>query len=224
MRQNERGNILLYILIAVVLFAALMFMVTGSSTQEDATSDLTEGKTKIAANEIISYAASASNAIVQMENSGAMPADIDFMLPSNGSFNTAPTIYKLFHPDGGGLNYKPLPISAINDNGSGLAAGYYIGRFNSFAWTPSATNDIVFTAYEINQDVCTALNLKTSGSTTIPTVSGITLDNALVAASLHGGSNANFTTTHCASCDEKPALCVTDGAGKYVFYSLLEAE
>jgi hypothetical protein len=105
-----------------------------------------------------------------------------------------------------------------------LAAGYYVGRFNSIEWTPSATNDIVFAAYEITEDVCAALNTKITESATIPTVVGDSLHNLFVDDAHHVGSNSNFDVVNCAACEDKPALCVTDGAGKYTFYSILEAE
>jgi len=223
-KTNQKGNVFVYILIAVGLFGALMFVLSRSASQDNAAGDLADGESKIMAGEIIAYAASASNALSQMQQTGATLSMIDFMIPSDTNFNTAPTLYKLFHPDGGGLNYKPIPAKASADDGAGLKAGYYIGRFNSVEWTPSTTNDVIFTAYEIKQSVCEALNQKMTGSITIPTVTGDTLQNLFVDDNLHTGTNANFTVTKCAACEDISALCVTDGSGKYAFYSLLEAE
>ncbi len=224
MMKNENGNVFIYILIAVILFGGLMFVMSKSASQEDAGSELDEGNVKIAANEIVSFSSSVSNSLAQMEQSGATADQIDFILPSDAAFNTAPTLYKLFHPDGGGLNYRPLPAKATNDDGAGLSAGYYIGRFSSVEWTPSATNDIILTAYEIKQNVCAELNRKITGSTTIPTVVGESLQNLFVDDGLHAGANANFVVGNCAACENQPSLCVTDGASKYAFYSIIEAE
>ena len=224
MIKNQNGNVFIYILVAVALLGSLMFVISKSDSQGDAREDLADGHTKIAANDILAYAASVTNSIVQMEQAGATADQIDFILPSDAAFNTPPSISKLFHPDGGGLNYKPLSAKAAADDGAGLAAGYYAGRFNSVEWTPSATNDILFSAYEITEDVCVALNLKITGSATVPTIVGDSLHNLFVDDSLHAGSNANFDIVNCAACENRPALCVTDGAGKYAFYSILEAE
>jgi hypothetical protein len=224
MFRNQKGNVFVYILIAVGLFGALMFVLSKSSSQNDAGTELSEGESKIAAGEIIAYAASATNAIAQMQQTGATVQMIDFMLPADTHFEDAPTIYKLFHPDGGGLNYKPLPAKASADDKTGLAAGYYIGRFNNIQWTPTTAQDVVFTAYEIKEPVCKELNKKVAGISTIPTVNGDSLQNLFVYADLHTGTNSNFTKTNCAACEEISALCVTDGAGKYAFYSILEAE
>jgi hypothetical protein len=224
MIKNQKGNVFVYILIAVGLLAALMFALSKSAGQEDGAGELSDGQNRIVAGEIIAYAASASNSLTQMQQTGATLDLVDFMLPSDVNFNTAPTLYKLFHPDGGGLNYKPLPTKAIDDDGAGLAAGYYIGRFNSVEWTPSLTNDVLFTAYEITEGVCTEINKKVANISTIPNVVGDSLANLLVDDALHAGTNANFEIVNCAACEEISALCVTDGAGKYAFYSLLEAE
>lgn len=224
MIKNQNGNVFVYILIAVGLLAALMFTLSKSGNQEDGIGELTDGQNRIMAGEIIAFAASASNSLTQMQQTGSTLSVINFMLPSDVNFNTAPTIYKLFHPDGGGLNYKPMPAKSIADDGVGLKAGYYIGRFNTVEWTPSVTNDVLFTAYEITQGVCIELNKKTANISIIPTVVGDTLANLLADDALHAGANDNLEIANCAVCEEKSALCVTDGAGKYAFYSLLEAE
>lgn len=222
--RNQSGNAVIYILIAVGLLAALMFSISRSSVTKNSQSELSEGQSKILANEIITYASSANTSIVNMMQSGQTIDQIDFMLPSDSNFNSAPTIFKLFHPDGGGLSYKPMPSKASADDGTGLNTGIYIGRFNNFEWTPSTTNDVVFTAYEIKQNVCEAINFQLTKSTTIPTMSGGSLANLLVDDALHTGSNQNVTTVNCAACNEIPSLCVTDGSGKYAFYSLLVAD
>lgn len=224
---NQKGNIFVYILIAVGLFGALMFTISKSSSQNDAVGELAEGESKIVAGEIIAYAASATNALSQMQQTGATVSMVSFMLPADDDFEDDlpdPIIYKLFHPDGGGLNYKPLPLKASADDATGLAAGYYIGRFSNIEWTPTTAQDVIFTAYEIKEPVCKELNRKVAGTTTIPTVIGDSLQNFFVYDDLHVGSNADFMETNCTACEEISALCVTDGAGKYAFYSILEAE
>jgi len=224
MIRNQNGNVFVYILIAVGLLGSLMFLISKSASQNDAVSELSEGESKIVAGEIIAYAAAASSAIAQMQQTGATVGMIDFIVPSDTNFNDAPTIHKLFHPDGGGFNYKPIPLKASADDKTGLSAGYYIGRFNNIEWTPTTAQDVVFTAYEIKQTVCAEINKKITGASTIPTVTGESLQNLFVSDDLHTGTNDDFTETNCAACKEIPALCVSDGSGKYAFYSLLEAE
>lgn len=220
---NQKGNVFVYILIAVGLLGALMFALSKSASQSDAGAELSDGENKIIAGEIIAYAASASNALSQMQQTGATINMVDFMLPSDTHFNDAPTVYKLFHPDGGGLNYKAIPAKAIVASSSGLAPGYYVGRFNNIEWTPTTAQDVVFAAYKLKKGVCEELNRKVAATTTIPTVSAATLPNLFVFDDLHSGTNADFNKVNCAACEEVSALCVTDGTD-YVFYSILEAE
>lgn len=226
--SSESGNAFLYILIAVILFGALIFTLSRTSDNDDGTGELAEGQKTIAVNEILAYAASAQNVLTQMQASAVQTDQIDFMVPSDSAFNDPPTIYKFFHPDGGGMTLKTLPKVAIDDNGSGVDPGYYIGRYNSIEWTPSTTNDILFTAYELKQDVCAAINLKLTGDATIPTVIGDSAEDLFVPDDLHAGTNTNFEVSNCADCEEKPALCVeataSGGVTEYVFYSIMEAE
>lgn len=241
-KRNQNGNVFIYILIAVGLLGALMFAMSKSASQNDAAGELSEGESKIAASEIIAYATSTTNALAQMQQTGATlswdhtlsdnlkPKNrVNFMLPADDDFELddkdhAPNIYKLFHPDGGGLNYKTLPAKAVLNSGSTLKPGYYIGRFNNIEWTPTTAQDVVFAAYEIKESVCKALNKAVTGNTTIPTVSGESLQNLFVYDDLHTGTNDDFMITNCTACEEISALCVTDGSGKYTFYSILEAE
>lgn len=222
--RNQNGNAFLYILIAVVLFGALMFAISRSQNQDDSSADLNEGRVAVGSNEILGYAASVTNSLTQMQAAGATNDQIDFIMPFEATFNDSPTIYKLFHPDGGGLNYKTLPSNAVLDDGAGLDPAYYVGRLNSVEWTPSTTPEILFVAYEISLPVCEALNLKLRGDETIPTVVGDSLENLFIDDRLHAGTNADFNIANCAACEEIPALCVQNAAGKMLFYSILEAE
>jgi hypothetical protein len=230
MIRNQSGNIFVYILIAVGLFAALMFTLSKSGGQEDAVGELSEGQSKILANEIIGYASTASNALVNMQQSGITASQIDFMLPSDSNFNTAPNIYKFFHPDGGGFNLRPIPPKAKRVGGfvvgfGSIGPGYYIGRFNNFEWTPTTSNDIIFAAHDLNQTVCVEINRRLRNDPTIPTTNQAVFERFFVDAAVTGGVNSSFTTVNCAACEEIPALCVSNGgASRYTFYSILEAE
>lgn len=227
-QSGQSGNAFLYILIAVILFGALMFTLSRTEDQDNTSSELGEGRSKVAANAILGYAASVTNAITQLQAASVPNDKIDFMLPSDTDFNNdtalRPDIYKLFHPSGGGLDYRAMPKDAAEDDGAGLDAGYYVGRFNSVEWTPSNTPDILFVAYEINTATCEELNSKLAGDATIPNVSGDTLENLFIDDALHAGTNDDFNITNCADCEEIPALCVQNAAGKKLFYSILEAE
>lgn len=220
--MNTRGNAFVYILIAIALFGALTFALSGSQ-ETTSVGELNEGRATIAANEILAYAAAAQNSITSLDRMGTNAATIDFVLPSNNTdFNDPPHINKLFHPEGGGLSYKLLPKDAAVAAVTGPEEGYYIGRFNNTEWTPTTAQDVLFTAYGINRQVCEELNYKITGSRTIPSVSDAAA--TFVDTEYHSGPNADLMISDCATCDEKPALCIDGSSGLYVFYSILVAK
>ena len=221
------GNAFVYILIACVLLGALTYSLSRSYNTGGAAKDLDDTRALIAADSILAYAGNAANVITQLDQTGVSDDEIVFTIPSDAAFNNAPTTEKLFHPDGGGLNYKPLPKDAIDQDLTGNpVAGYYIGRFNNTEWTPSTTNDIIFTAWGIRREVCAALNKKLLGSATIPTELNLPqMRRTMVDAIYHSGANADATAAGCPSCDGKPSLCMRTGGVPYVyaFYSILVA-
>lgn len=226
--NDERGNALVYVLIAIVLFAALSFTL---SRQNDAgeTGTLTEEKAELYASQLISYAAQAKQSVDRMLFEGATPAQIDFIPPSDAAFETGSDIRKLYHPDGGGLIESTLPDSLVNQIDTTPVAGWYIGRFNDMAWTEldssgNPIDDIILTAHQISQGACEKINNKILGrDIAIPALaSGITLQNVLIDDTEHSGSNVNLNATNCPGCENYPSLCISNnGATKFSFYSIL---
>jgi hypothetical protein len=139
---NQRGNALIYVLVAIVLLAALS-MTLGRQTDTSESSDLDDAKAEMYATQLMAYAAATKNSIDQMlfSNDKAL-AQLDFTLPTQAGFNTAPTIYKVYHPDGGGLNAARLPADITTSAISDPVAGWYLGRFNNVEWTPTTATVI----------------------------------------------------------------------------------
>lgn len=225
--SRQSGNAFIYILIACVLLGALTYSLSRSVNTGGAAKDLDNTKATIAADAILAYAATAANVITQLDQTGVSEDEINFMIPSEATFNNAPTTEKLFHPDGGGLNYKPLPKDAIDQAlASSPDAGYYIGRFSNFEWTPTTTQDVVFTAWGLTEATCAALNKKVLGTSTITADQNANrLKRALINDTYHGLGQIDMDAGICASCEDKPAMCqVTANAPiVYIFYSILVA-
>lgn len=223
--SSSSGNAFIYILLAVALLGGLSFVLS-KGNENNPGSELADASAKATAAQILSYASQAGMAVDQMVSNGTTIDNIDFKMPSNSNFNTAPTINKLFHPDGGGLQYKPLPKSAYTTELLSPANGYYVGRFNNFEWTPTVSQDVIFAAYGLSLAVCQQLQLKISGTTTIPgTASGVP-KSYFIDTAVTGTANANLTATICAACDGMVASCVRNGAitsssTVYTFYSIL---
>lgn len=237
--NGESGNALIYVLIAIVLFAALSFTFSRQTDTSEA-GGLDAQKAELYATQLITYAANAKQAYDKMDFSGIKLEDIEFTLPSDAAFNTAPTIKKFFHPDGGGFNLEALPDEVAVSSVTDPVPGWYMGRFNDVEWsaTHSAAGagnyeDIILTAYGIKQPVCEDINQKITGDKTIPSI-GNALKEVLVPKTVGAitnfstGANKDLTTDPaatspvalCPECNNRAALCVENG-GIYAFYSVI---
>lgn len=224
-QKNQRGNALFYVLIAVVLFGALSFTMSRQMDSVEAGTISKENAALYAA-QIINYAVQAKAAIEQMTFSGSKLNDLIFTLPGAGTFESGTPIHKVFHPGGGGLNPGVLPPGVVYDAGvEASSPGWYMGRINNIGWTPTTADDVVLSAYKINQTICGQINLKLTGSSAIPTVAGVAgLYLLFIDPAIHGGGAApDFTAATCASCEGKPSMCVGLG-GEYAFYSIVGAQ
>ncbi len=220
----ETGNALLYVLIAIVLFAALS-MTLGRQAGTDEISTLPKERAALYTTQLESYAAQAKSAIDQMRFAGTPINSLDFTAPTDPAFETEPpkNIFKVFHPSGGGLTPATLPAESITQIGSTPVPGWYIGRFNNVEWTATTGQDVILTAYQIQQTICENINLKLTGSTTVPTLTD-TIQNTLIDDLFHAGTNTTLTTDGgdiCPSCENRASLCVKDAGGAYAFYTIL---
>lgn len=221
---GERGNALIYVLIAIALFAALSFTL-GRQTDTDEAGALSNEKAELYATQLISYATQAKSAVDQMIFTGSQINDLIFMLPTDANFNTAPHIHKVYHPEGGGLNPGRIPDEAVDQNTTDPVAGWYMGRFNNVEWTASAGMDVFLVAYQINQRVCELINEKINGSIAIPTMAD-SIRETMIDDALYTGTNVDLTTDTagdiCEDCHNVSSLCVENQAGNaYGFYTIL---
>jgi len=216
-RENcDQGNVLIYVLVAVALFAALGFALT-QQTRNSGTQELDRANLEFYATQLIGYAAQVRSVIEQMEITGTSIDEIDFVRPDESGFNTSPHLHKIYHPEGGGLNIATLNEEVIAQTASTPPPGWFLGRFNNVEWTEGSGQDVILTTYQISEAVCTVLNEKITGSPTIP---GLTtfMSNVLVDTA----SNLDLTVARCAACDGYTSLCVTNNIGDaYSFYTIV---
>ena len=218
--QNERGNVFVYVLIAVVLFAALTFILTRQEDEKEI-NVLTPEKAKIIATQMITTATQVKSALDQMVFAGTDPSDFDFALP--GAFGAAPHTDKVFHPDGGGILLPPLPKEAVGRATADPVNGWYLGSFNNVEWTPSTADDVILNARSIDKTLCEELNKMISGSDDIPVLSG-ELRVFLIDDSLGSFTNQDLTIVSCPDCEPHLSLCVQNNAqNAYSFYNVVVA-
>lgn len=228
--KTESGNAVIYVLILVVLFAALGFTLSRQSDSSE-TSGLDAERNSIMATQLIEKANQVKQTVDQMIFSGSAftptTSDLVFITPDDAAFNTAPNIHKVWHPSGGGMTLPTLPPDAVHQVDADPVAGWYLGLFNNVEWTPTTATDVVLTAHQISEQVCQQINKKITGTTTIPVLAGaVTIKEVLIDTAKHsGGANGDLDTTSCpAGCDGMPSLCISNNAGTmWSFYSLIES-
>tara|TARA_B100000780_G_scaffold271599_1_gene232711 strand:+ start:711 stop:1493 length:783 start_codon:yes stop_codon:yes gene_type:complete len=107
-RKNERGNVLLYIFIAIALLAALSYAV--SSGNRGGTAEISSERARLAASEILEYTNNISNAVSQLKLRGCTDVEINFDTPTSATDYSNPNApvdnsCNIFHITGGGLQY-----------------------------------------------------------------------------------------------------------------------
>lgn len=221
---STAGNALLYILLALALLG-LLTMALRSQSDQAGSENLEKEQAQLYATKMVAYAASIKNVVDQMLMTGTLPANLIFLNPKEGGYDTAPHINKIFHPDGGGLTYEAAttpPFQGIEDLTN--AGGWYVGRFSNVEWTPNTANDIIITAHRIDRSVCEYINRQITGTTDIPALTGET-EAYLVDDSYHGTGTADLTETVCADCEGYPALCVSNNGGtSFSYYNIISGQ
>lgn len=223
----EAGNAMIYVLIAIVLFAALSFIVSRQNDNSE-TSTLDQHRVEIIATQIIETSMQLKQGVDQMLYGGTDPDNLDFVTPdTEPAFSAGTThINKVFHPSGGGIVLQPLPSGSTNQVSNDPPAQWYIGRFVNIEWTSSAEEEVIMTAHQLTRQVCEAINLRLLGNAA-PLVTTANPRDILVDDSLHGGANpVEWTTALCTSCENVIAACVqgpseVPGANVYSFYSIV---
>lgn len=221
----ESGNVLWFILLAVVLLASLTFVMTRSGSNVDQSGDLE--RLRIEIGESLRYLKGIEAAIQQMRLQGIGERQISFQ---NGAAfpNTQCTTNdcRIFHVNGGGQTYI-VPSTTL-----GTATDWVFTAANNVGTTagPIGTtaagtgNDLLAVLPNVTQAACRQFNRELNDLTAIPIdETGIitTLFNGTYPASLNilDGDATPFEL------NRVPAGCfqTTDSSGAYFFYYTLLA-
>ncbi len=222
--NRERGNALIYVLIAIALFAALS-MTLGRQTNTSEASSLSDEKAELYATQLISYAAQAKSAVDQMIFSGTDVADLDFVRPGEAGFEAgamADKIKRVYHPDGGGLIAAQLPEEALDMVmvNNGAVPGWYMVH-NVIDWAKTGAQDVILTAYPVNGKVCQKINEKVIGDAAMPLITDDEPYSYFIDASspLVTDPSGLF---NCTGCYKRSSLCIKDSNdGMYAFFTVL---
>ncbi len=105
-RANERGNVLFMIMVAIALFAALNFVLNQGSRSGG--ESITQEKANIAASDILDYGRLIKQTVQTLQINGCNDTEISFENNKVAGYEHTPPARdecKVFHPDGGAINY-----------------------------------------------------------------------------------------------------------------------
>lgn len=131
----ERGNVFFYIMVAIVLFAALSYAV--SQSNRGSVAAMSEEQARLAATEVLEYASVLSNATAQLRLRGYKDTGVSYENPVVAGYanaNCADEACKVFSTEGGGVSYKAPPKDWL-DTAHAAESGYG-------AWIFSGENEI----------------------------------------------------------------------------------
>jgi hypothetical protein len=220
-RSSEHGNVFLFILLGVVLFAALAFVMS-RGFRSDTTSAMSQRQAELIAVDILSYGQRLERAVANLQRKGISENDISFDNGAIAGYGHTPAEdnnQKVFHPAGGAATWKEPPSSANDGSpwhftGNTCITDIGTGAIGCSANSNATDEDLIAVLPSVNPSICNALNRKL-GIATMPTNGGAAYSSTQFTGNFGDGSEINLGTKYNAACYE-------DG-GDYDFYFVLIA-
>jgi len=177
-RLNERGSIIVWILIFVSLFAALSYTVSQGS--RSGASNVTAEQANLAATEILDYATALKRVVQELKINGCSDTEISFenstLSGYTNSNSPSDNSCHVFHPNGGGLQYLAPNIDWLDTSNTTVShhGTWYTtaqGAINGLGIDASGSNcpggisdgschELITGIPFINRSICEAINQK----------------------------------------------------------------
>jgi hypothetical protein len=217
-RLNSAGNVLIYVLIAVVLFAALSFALTKQLGNGGMTGTLDTNKARLRGEEMINYATAMRSTVEQMNTmSNVLPQEFSFLTQADAAYATDRHTPQVFHPAGGGMNTFSASTEMFATGSA--KRGWVAQTGTNVEWTKTSGSDVIYTFLDVSPAICAAINERLFKSTNIPVT---TLDPNKIF--IQGGADdADFTSAMCTDCVQKTSMCVQASDGTDAFYNIILA-
>lgn len=224
MRSSERGNAVIFILLAVALFAGLAYTIMRGA--KSGQGNLTAGQTKLAAQKILNYAGLVEKTVNKLRTRGCSENDLSFENPYDPYHTNpaAPAECKIFDSNGGNISALQADTNwflVANDPVFYYTQGDPIKDVGTTC-TAGSCAELNLNIWAINEQLCNELNRQLGHNfTTIPTdeLWGCPLDN--------GEYDCNGDTLVVKFTNPElegvKAVCYNDATYGYVFnYVLME--
>lgn len=230
--KQEKGNVLLVILIAVMLFGLLTVTLSSSFEGDD---NLDEDRARVRVSHILEQETIIRNAYKMLRiANGCEVAEINFDYDADPTYNTnAPTNNKcsMYDENGGGLD----KIKPMEDTQDTLDNGYEINwietsglEVDGVGTTSSADAtcpgcDLAILLYNVDNAVCQRLNLGTIGTKTIYDLAGSEVIDPRAFDGTFSNDNLIDATDHADLVGQR-SFCVKEAGGtlRNIYVSILE--
>tara|TARA_B100000686_G_scaffold354793_1_gene467269 strand:- start:9375 stop:10046 length:672 start_codon:yes stop_codon:yes gene_type:complete len=210
------GNALFLILIAVALFAALSYAVTNSGRGGG---DIRTEQVAIDMAQVQQYGAVIAQSLMRMRTIGDCDeTDISFENPHVTAYSNAgaPDSCKVFHQDGGAVNWQDPPASVWANEGTGFHHESY--AFMSGVDIPGVggTDEELFMTFYVGEDasLCREINKAVKVGNTIPVATDYCF-GPFVGSYDPAGACANTTWTNL---NGITSACVQHAPGSEIYY------
>ncbi len=233
-KNNESGNVLFLILIAVALFAALSYAVTSSTRSGGGNANNETNLVNTAS--ITQYPASIRTAIIRMQiSSGVDPQDLEFNPPSDITGCTSVPVC-VFDPAGGAAVFATAIADAMEDGQQGdwtFNGDFEIVNVGSTTSGNVSGNEIIAFLPGVKEAVCARINLEVMGSSTIPNTGSSVAGSSSTEGYMHmltdgvPFASTNDITLGTGGISGTTALdgqafgCFQDNGGDYVYYHVI---
>jgi hypothetical protein len=223
-RPAERGSIFVYILIAIVVLAALCYAVANGGG--GSVSALAENGNHLTATSLIDYSDSIGKSVARLRLRGTAATALSFAhqdLPADyGTYGTAPA-NEIFNPSGGGIIYKRAPEEATASGAEDwlFLSGNAIKGIGTSCDDNESCADLVMALPNVKKAVCDELN-KMLG------VGADTVDPSFDTSDLFAGAYESApkligNTGPGDSLANQGEACLTISSSNYVYYKVLLA-
>lgn len=164
-RFSERGNVFVFILIGIVMFASLSFYVA-KGMRSQTTKALSARQAELAATDILNYAQALEAGVNRLRSKNVSESDISFESAQEPDYAHSPAVthaQQLFHPQGGGVNWQ-APIPDVNDGtnwiftGSTCIVDLGTGAAGCSSDGNTRNEELLAVLSNIDATACTAIN------------------------------------------------------------------
>ncbi len=220
-RLNERGNVFMFILLGVILFAALAFVMS-RGFRSDTTTAMSQRQAELLAVDILSYGQRLERAVGTLQRKGISESDISFFNESVAGYDHTPAEddnQKVFNRMGGAVTWK-APSPKANDSspwhftGSSCVTDIGTGGTGCAANAVNTDEDLIAVLPNVNATVCAAIN-KRLGIDPMPSNGGTAYSGTKFTGDFADGSEIDLGAKYNAACYEQGAA--------YDFYYVLIA-